>query len=47
MVKYKHQERHPQPVDGCFGCKALSLGWRIPLHMSAKADGKRDAKTTR
>ena len=21
----KHWEHHPQPVDGCFGCKGLSL----------------------
>lgn len=21
----KHLERHPQPVDGCFGCKILSV----------------------
>ncbi len=21
----KHWEHHPEPIDGCFGCKGLSL----------------------
>jgi hypothetical protein len=31
----KHWEHHPEPVDGCFGCKALTL------QMNA-GDAKRD-----
>lgn len=31
----KHWEHHPEPVDGCFGCKALTL------EMNA-GDAKRD-----
>lgn len=22
-----HRDLHPEPVDGCFGCKALSVGF--------------------
>lgn len=37
----KHWEYHPEPKEGCFGCKALSLNMNAGeansnLHMSAK-----------
>lgn len=34
----KHLERHPRPVEGCFGCKAMGLQWLIPYYMTAKSD---------
>lgn len=34
----KHQERHPQPVEGCFGCKVMGLQFCIPYYMSARSD---------
>lgn len=26
-VPYKHMETHPAPVDGCFGCKVIGVGF--------------------
>ena len=23
-----HRSKHPEPVDDCFGCKALTIGWQ-------------------
>lgn len=30
----KHLERHPEPVEGCFGCKACTLVITVPRNMS-------------
>ena len=41
----KHLERHPEPVEGCFGCKAMGLQFSIPYYMSAKSDSSADRET--
>jgi hypothetical protein len=23
-----HRDHHPSPVEGCFGCKVLGIGWQ-------------------
>jgi hypothetical protein len=30
----KHLERHPEPVEGCFGCKVLTQIITVPRRMS-------------
>lgn len=31
-----HLKRHPEPVEGCFGCKAIGLRLVVPRSMSWK-----------
>jgi hypothetical protein len=41
----KHLERHPEPVQGCFGCKVIGMQFLIPHHMSARSDTNADRET--
>jgi len=41
----KHLERHPEPVEGCFGCHALGLQFVIPFYMSARGDSNEARET--
>jgi hypothetical protein len=36
---YLHQRTHPQPVDGCFGCRIASVSLSLPAHASTRGDG--------
>lgn len=38
----KHWEKHPSPVDGCFGCKALTLSLPNPgmAHSGGRGFGR-------
>lgn len=38
-VRGLHLQRHPEPVEGCFGCKVMTQTAALPAHASARGDG--------
>lgn len=39
--RVRHRQRHPSPVEGCFGCKALTLHI-APAAMAARVEDNRE-----
>lgn len=38
----KHQQTHPEPVDGCFGCKAIAVAFRARIPANKKTTDHTD-----
>ena len=38
-VRGLHLQRHPEPVEGCFGCKVMTQTAALAAHASARGDG--------
>jgi hypothetical protein len=36
---YLHQRTHPEPVEGCFGCRIASVGVALAPHASTLGNG--------
>lgn len=36
---YLHQRTHPDPVQGCFGCRIATVGVALAPHASTRGDG--------
>jgi hypothetical protein len=36
---YLHQRTHPEPVEGCFGCRIASVGVALAPHASTRGNG--------
>jgi hypothetical protein len=34
-----HLQRHPEPVEDCFGCKVMTQSVALSAHASARGDG--------
>lgn len=37
-----HHRTHPEPVEGCFGCKAAGIDFALPAHFKAIRRGSHD-----